>query len=85
MSDLRFQFDAAVAASRQIGKMPDNATLLELYALYKQATFGDVTGEPPPSYDFIEAAKHAAWEAKSGTTRDDAMAAYIALVTKLSA
>ena len=84
MSDLKSLFDASVAASRQLTTMPDNATLLQLYALFKQATLGDVTSEPPPSYDFIEAAKHDAWETKSGMTRDDAMAAYIALVAKLS-
>ena len=85
MSELKTQFDAAVVAAKQLSTMPSNATLLELYAFYKQATLGDIAGEPPPSYDFIEAAKFSAWEAKSGMTRDDAMRGYIALVSSLSA
>ena len=37
------RFDAAVANSKNLSERPDNATLLKIYALYKQASEGDVT------------------------------------------
>ncbi len=46
-SQLEQQFEAATAASRTLKKAPDNDTLLALYALYKQASAGDVAGERP--------------------------------------
>lgn len=83
MSDLKSDFDAAIAASRTLTAMPDNATLLELYSLFKQATEGDVKGERPEGFDLVGAAKYDAWEDRRGTSRDDAMTAYIALVKRL--
>jgi len=83
LTDLKSQFEAAVAASRTLTAMPSNATLLELYALYKQATVGDVTGDRPEGFDLVAAAKYDAWESHRGTPRDAAMTAYIALVTRL--
>jgi acyl-CoA-binding protein len=41
MSDLNAAFEAAVKNSTSISERPDNATLLKIYALYKQATEGD--------------------------------------------
>ncbi|MCX8005088.1 MAG: acyl-CoA-binding protein, partial [Burkholderiaceae bacterium] len=35
MSDLKAQFEKAVADSKTLPERPDNATLLKLYALYK--------------------------------------------------
>ena len=43
MADLQADFDAAVANSKKLSQRPDNATLLKIYGLYKQATVGDVT------------------------------------------
>ena len=83
MSDVKAQFDQAVVAARQLTKKPDNATLLKIYALYKQATGGDVKGERPESFNFVEAAKFDAWESEQGTSKDDAMKAYSALIAKL--
>ena len=83
MTDLKADFETAVTASRQVAAMPDNATLLELYALFKQATVGDVTGERPEGFDLVGAAKFDAWEDRRGLSKDDAMRAYIAVVTRL--
>ena len=66
-------------------RAPDNATLLELYALYKQATVGDVTGSRPGMLDFKGRAKFDAWEKKKGLARDAAQNAYVELVAKLEA
>jgi len=46
-ADLQRDFEAASEAVKQLAKRPDNQTLLKLYALYKQATAGDVSGSRP--------------------------------------
>jgi diazepam-binding inhibitor (GABA receptor modulator, acyl-CoA-binding protein) len=83
MSDTKTQFDQAVIDSKQLTKKPDNATLLQIYALFKQATAGDVKGERPESFDMVGAAKFDAWEGLQGTSKDDAMRDYAALIAKL--
>jgi acyl-CoA-binding protein len=59
--------------------------LLELYAYYKQATAGDVTGSRPGMLDMKGRAKFDAWTKKKGTSKDDAMTKYVALVDRLGA
>ncbi|MCC6196657.1 MAG: acyl-CoA-binding protein [Burkholderiales bacterium] len=76
-------FDEAAAASKTLRKAPDNDTLLALYSLYKQASVGDVAGERPGALDMVNRAKFDAWSGRKGTSREDAMKAYIELVTKL--
>jgi carboxylesterase len=76
-------FDEAAATSKTLKKAPDNDTLLALYSLYKQATVGDVSGERPGALDMVNRAKYDAWSGRKGTAREDAMKAYIELVTKL--
>ena len=83
MSDLKTRFESAVAESKQLPKKPDNQTLLKLYALYKQATAGDVTGDAPGAFDFVGKAKHDAWAALKGTSHDQAMTSYVELVETL--
>ena len=83
MTDLERQFEQAVADSKALTERPDNMTLLQLYALYKQATSGDVDGERPGFTDMVGRAKWDAWNALKGTTADDAMQRYIALVDDL--
>lgn len=83
MSDLPAQFDAAVASSRDLPERPDNATMLKLYALYKQASSGDVEGRRPGFTDLIGRAKYDAWAAIKGTAGAAAMAQYVALVEAL--
>jgi diazepam-binding inhibitor (GABA receptor modulator, acyl-CoA-binding protein) len=76
-------FNAAVVNSKELTKRPSNEELLDLYALFKQATDGDVSGERPGGFDFKAIAKFDAWDAKKGTTKDQAMQQYIDLVAKL--
>ena len=85
MSDLQTQFEAAVASSKSLRERPDNSTLLKLYALYKQASDGDVEGRRPGFTDMVGRAKFDAWAAIKGTAADDAMQQYIALIEKLRA
>ena len=83
MSDLHAQFDTAVARSKTLRERPDNATLLRLYALYKQASDGDVDGRRPGFTDMVGRAKYDAWAALKGTASDDAMHEYVSLVDRL--
>jgi diazepam-binding inhibitor (GABA receptor modulating acyl-CoA-binding protein) len=57
--------------------------MLELYALNKQATIGDVNVDKPALFDFIAAAKYNAWTAKKGMSKEDAQKKYIELVDDL--
>ncbi|MBP1605578.1 MAG: acyl-coA-binding protein [Acidobacteria bacterium] len=84
MPDLQRDFEAASEAVKQLAKRPDNQTLLKLYALYKQATAGDVSGSRPGGFDFAGAAKYDAWAALKGTSMDEAKRSYIALVKQLA-
>lgn len=83
MANLQASFEAAVAASKSLSERPDNQTLLQLYALYKQGTAGDVEGKRPGFGDMVGRAKFDAWAALKGTGKEDAMNRYIALVESL--
>ncbi|MEQ8424614.1 MAG: acyl-CoA-binding protein, partial [Cyclobacteriaceae bacterium] len=60
-----------------------NEELLELYALYKQGSEGDLTGDRPGGFDFKAIAKYDAWAAKKGLSKDEAMQQYIDLMKRL--
>jgi len=77
-------FEQAVADSKQLTSRPDNDILLKLYSLYKQATEGDAPDEGPSNpFDFVGKAKHNAWSELKGTSADDAMGQYVALIESL--
>jgi|TARA_B110000003_G_scaffold135600_1_gene137505 diazepam-binding inhibitor (GABA receptor modulating acyl-CoA-binding protein) len=57
--------------------------MLELYALFKQANVGDVNTARPGMMDFKGKAKWDAWKKREGTSKEDAMTAYVALVAEL--
>ena len=78
-------FAAAQVRVKQLSKTPDASELLELYALFKQATVGDVSGDRPGMLDFKGRAKYDAWAGRKGLAREDAMTAYAELVEKLKA
>lgn len=84
MSTLKAKFDAAVANSKNLSERPDNATLLKIYSLYKQATAGDNTEKRPGFVDMVGRAKWDAWNALKGTSADEAMKRYIELIESLS-
>jgi carboxylesterase len=82
---LKSRFEAAVNASRTLPRRPENATLLEMYAFFKQGTEGDASGERPGFTDLVGRAKFDAWSRLAGTDRDSAMRRYVALVDSLQA
>lgn len=77
--DLQMRFDAMVKAVREstINFAPNNSQKLKLYAFYKQATEGDVTGECPSIINMIERAKWQAWNAIKGMSKEKAMDGYL--------
>ncbi len=85
MSDLKTLFEQAQKDVTSLAERPDNQTLLQLYALYKQATDGDVQGERPGMMDFINRAKYDAWAKLQGQSADEAMQCYVDVVKQLMA
>lgn len=83
MAKLKAAFDKAVAESKQLPEKPDNATLLKIYALYKQATGGDVEGKRPGFTDMVGRAKYDAWAELKGQSAETAMQAYVDLIESL--
>ena len=82
--EIKEQFEAAVAASKQLSSKPSNDILLQLYSLYKQATIGDVDDDGPSNpFDIVGKAKHDAWAEQKGKSADAAMTEYVALVEGL--
>lgn len=83
MSDLKTQFDTAAQDVQKLAQRPDDKTLLSLYAHYKQATVGDVTGSRPTGFDIVGKAKYDAWAKLKGMSQESAMQTYIGLVQRL--
>jgi len=83
MSHLPAAFEAAVADSKELPEKPDNMTLLQIYALYKQATTGDVEGKRPGFTDLVGRAKFDAWAGLKGKSTAEAQQAYIDLIESL--
>jgi acyl-CoA-binding protein len=78
------RFAEAQERVKKLARRPSNDKLLELYGLYKQATEGDVAGKRPGMLDPVGRAKHDAWAARKGTSRDDARRKYVSLVDELA-
>ncbi|MDE2297236.1 MAG: acyl-CoA-binding protein [Burkholderiales bacterium] len=83
MADLKAQFEQAVKDSKNLPDKPDNMTLLKIYALYKQASSGDVADKRPGFSDMIGRAKWDAWNAAKGKSTDEAMQEYVDLIESL--
>lgn len=83
MSDLEERFKQAADDVQQLSERPSNDDLLELYALFKQATEGDVSGKRPGITSFKKRAKYDAWAEREGMEKDEAMERYIAKVEEL--
>ncbi len=84
MDDLKDRFEAAQKRVKELKSAPSNEDLLSLYALYKQATAGDVSGSRPGMMDFKGRAKFDAWAGKKGVAKDAARTQYVALVDRLT-
>lgn len=58
-------------------KKPSQEVKLEFYALYKQATEGDVSGSKPSFFDMVAFAKWTAWDKLRGQSKEQAMQTYV--------
>jgi len=83
MADLKASFDKAVADSKKLPEKPDTATLLQLYALYKQASNGDAEGKRPGFTDMVGRAKWDAWNELKGKDAKAAMQEYVDLIESM--
>lgn len=85
MSDADAEFTQAQEDVKQLSDDPGNEAKLTLYALYKQATSGDVSGKKPGMLDMVGRAKYDAWRKVKGTSTDEAKQQYVAFVRSLGA
>lgn len=83
MATLKAKFEKAVTDSKKLSERPDNSTLLKIYALYKQASDGDVEGKRPGFTDLVGRAKYDAWAEQKGKSANEAMQEYVDLIESL--
>lgn len=77
------RFEEAQQQVKRLATTPAADELLTLYALYKQATEGDVQGKRPGMLDVKARMKFDAWTKQRGSSRDEAMQQYVDLVERL--
>lgn len=83
MADIKAAFEQAQADVKTLTKRPDNNDMLFLYAHYKQASSGDVSGKRPGMLDMVGRAKYDAWDKLKGVSSADAMQKYVDKVAQL--
>jgi acyl-CoA-binding protein len=83
MADLKAQFEQALKDVETLTKRPSNDDFLFLYAHFKQAKSGDVSGSRPGMLDMVGRAKYDAWAKLKGESKDGAMKKYIDKVAAL--
>lgn len=84
MAQIDDEFTAASDRVKGLSSEPGNDIKLRLYALYKQATAGDVSGKKPGLTDFVGRAKYDAWAKLKGTASDRAKQMYVDTVANLA-
>ena len=70
-------FNDAKQKVEELYKRMDNKTIRKVYAYYKQATEGDISGKRPSALRFRDRVKFDAWSSISGMSKKEAEAAYI--------
>ncbi|QLG88574.1 acyl-CoA-binding protein [Chitinibacter bivalviorum] len=85
MTDLAQRFQVAQNEVVELNEAPDVQTKLKLYAMFKQASEGDVQGERPSAIQFVAQAKYDAWTKLAGQSKEQAMQDYVNLVEQLKA
>ncbi|HKK73962.1 MAG TPA: acyl-CoA-binding protein [Saprospiraceae bacterium] len=76
------KFEQAVGKAKSLPKQ-SNETLLKIYALFKQAKNGDVSGKRPGAFSLKARAKYDAWAERKGMATEEAKKQYIALIDQL--
>lgn len=83
MTESEQKFEEAKKRVMELTEKPGTEDMLELYALNKQATIGDINIEKPAMFDFVAAAKYNAWTLKKGMGKEDAQQKYVDYVDSL--
>lgn len=83
MPTTKVQFEKAAEEAKKLPERPDDETLLQLYALYKQATVGDASGDRPGMFNLVGRVKYDAWVKLKGKSKQASMQKYIDLVDEL--
>lgn len=76
-------FEQAQQAVKTLSQRPGNDDMLALYAHFKQASQGDVSGSRPGMFDMVNRMKYDAWAALQGMSQAAAEQAYIDRVNSL--
>ncbi|XP_057595395.1 acyl-CoA-binding protein-like [Hippopotamus amphibius kiboko] len=77
------EFEKAAEEVKHLKTKPGDNEMLFIYSRYKQATVGDVNTERPGMLDLKGKAKRDAWNELKGTSKEDAMKAYVDKVEEL--
>lgn len=77
------EFEQAQKDVKTLTKRPENNDLLFLYAHFKQAADGDVSGKRPGMLDMVGRAKYDAWAKLKGMASDQARGLYVSKVNEL--
>ncbi|KAG9508880.1 Acyl-CoA-binding protein [Fragariocoptes setiger] len=75
--ELTEQFNKAAEDIKNLKARPTDEELLEMYALFKQATVGDCNTPKPGMFALKEKAKWEMWNRKKGMSQQEAKSAYI--------
>lgn len=76
-------FKRAAEDVMHLKNVPSSDEMLEVYALFKQATVGDCNTQCPSIWDVKGNSKWNAWNTKKGVSRTLAEESYISLVKRL--
>ncbi|KAI0241673.1 Acyl-CoA-binding protein [Lamellibrachia satsuma] len=76
-------FTEAAEKVKNLKTKPNDAEMLEIYGLYKQATVGDVNIDRPGMFDMKGKAKWDSWNGRKGMSKEDAERQYIEVVDRL--
>lgn len=79
---IKNEFEDAKLRSEKLSGLSTDVQL-ELYGFYKQALFGDVTGDRPGRRKVRARAKYDAWTSRKGMSKQTAMREYVKLINKL--
>jgi len=77
------EFTKAAEDVKNLKAKPTDSELLELYALFKQATVGDCNTDRPGMLDFKGKAKWDEWNKLKGMAKADAEKQYIVVSKRL--
>lgn len=84
LTQLALQFSKAQQVVKTLQQRPSNQQLLQLYALYKQAEYGDASAaDKPRGFNMVAVAKYDAWQQLAGVSQQHAQQDYIRLVQQL--